>query len=86
MSGVLTFYYLFPVGITVAILAISLAPRAQALWIPIYFIWLGMDPKTSLWWLYLQSFSYTCVGVAGGSFDRFYVVTEVTVDPVTSFS
>jgi uncharacterized membrane protein YfcA len=49
MSDILTYVYLFPIGIAVAILAISAGISGSNFWIPIYFIWLGIDPKTSFW-------------------------------------
>lgn len=49
VSDLLTYFYLFPLGITIAILAISAGISGSNFWIPVYFIWLGIDPKTSFW-------------------------------------
>ena len=43
------YIYLFPLGIIVAILAISAGISGSNFWIPIYFIWLGIDPKVTFW-------------------------------------
>lgn len=43
------YIFLLPVGIIVAILAISAGISGSNFWIPIYFIWLKIDPKTSFW-------------------------------------
>lgn len=43
------YIYLLPLGIIVAILAISAGISGSNFWIPIYFMWLGIDPKTSFW-------------------------------------
>jgi hypothetical protein len=45
----LTYLYLFPVGIIIAILAISAGISGSNFWIPVYLIWLGLDPKTTFW-------------------------------------
>lgn len=49
MIGPVLYVYLFPIGILVAILAISAGISGSNFWIPIYLIWLGIDPKTSFW-------------------------------------
>ena len=49
MSDILTYFYLLPLGIVVAILATSAGISGSNFWIPIYFLWLGIDPKTSFW-------------------------------------
>ena len=45
----LTYFYLFPLGIIIALLAISAGISGSNFWIPVYVIWLGIDPKTSFW-------------------------------------
>ncbi|PKL69900.1 MAG: hypothetical protein CVV30_00560 [Methanomicrobiales archaeon HGW-Methanomicrobiales-1] len=49
MSDLLTYFYLFPLGIIIALLAISAGISGSNFWIPVYVIWLGIDPKTSFW-------------------------------------
>jgi hypothetical protein len=49
MSGVLTYFYLLPLAIVVAILATSAGISGSNFWIPIYLLLLGIDPKTSFW-------------------------------------
>jgi uncharacterized membrane protein YfcA len=49
MIDPLSYIYLFPLGVLVASLAISAGISGSNFWIPIYFIWLGIDPKTSFW-------------------------------------
>ena len=49
MSDLLTYFYLLPLGIIIALLAISAGISGSNFWIPVYFIWLGIDPKTSFW-------------------------------------
>ena len=49
VPDLLTYFYLFPLAITIAILAISAGISGSNFWIPVYYIWLGIDPKTSFW-------------------------------------
>ncbi|MCK9592211.1 MAG: sulfite exporter TauE/SafE family protein [Methanoregula sp.] len=49
MSDLLTYFYLFPLGIAIALLAISAGISGSNFWIPVYVIWLDIDPKTSFW-------------------------------------
>jgi len=49
VSDLVTYFYLFPLGIAIAMLAISAGISGSNFWIPIYVIWLGIDPKTSFW-------------------------------------
>jgi uncharacterized membrane protein YfcA len=49
VSDLLTYFYLLPIGIIIALLAISGGISGSNFWIPVYFIWLGIDPKTSFW-------------------------------------
>jgi len=44
-----TYWYLFPVSIVIAILALSAGISGSNFWIPVYLIWLGIDPKTGFW-------------------------------------
>jgi hypothetical protein len=44
-----TYWYLFPVGIIIAILAMSAGISGTNFWIPVYLIWLKIDPKTGFW-------------------------------------
>ena len=43
------YWYLFPVSILIAILAISAGISGSNFWIPVYLIWLKIDPKTGFW-------------------------------------
>ena len=49
MFDLLTYFYLFPLGIVIALLAISAGISGSNFWIPVYVILLGIDPKTSFW-------------------------------------
>jgi len=49
MIGYFTYWYLFPVSIVIAILAMSAGISGANFWIPVYLIWLGIDPKTGFW-------------------------------------
>ncbi len=44
-----TYWYLFPVAITIAVIAISAGISGTNFWIPVYLIWLGLDAKTGFW-------------------------------------
>jgi hypothetical protein len=56
MPDILTFIYLFPVGILISILGNSAGISGSNFWIPVYIIWLGIDPKTSFWLALLTMF------------------------------
>jgi len=56
MPDFLTFIFLLPVGILVSILGNSAGISGSNFWIPIYIIWLGIDPKTSFWLALLTMF------------------------------
>jgi hypothetical protein len=49
VSDILTYFYLLPLGIVVAILATSAGISGSNFWIPIYVLLLGLEPKTSFW-------------------------------------
>lgn len=49
MPDFLTYYYLFPVAIIIAVLAMSAGISGTNFWIPVYIIWLGFDTKTAFW-------------------------------------
>jgi uncharacterized membrane protein YfcA len=49
MSDILTYFYLLPLAIVVAILVTSVGISGSNFWIPIYILLLGIDPKTSFW-------------------------------------
>jgi uncharacterized membrane protein YfcA len=49
MIAYFTYWYLFPVSIVIAILAISAGISGSNFWIPVYLIWLKIDPKTGFW-------------------------------------
>jgi uncharacterized membrane protein YfcA len=49
MIEYLTYWYLFPVAIIIAILALSAGISGANFWIPVYLIWLKIDPKTGFW-------------------------------------
>ena len=42
-------WFLFPLGIGIAILAISSGINGSNFWIPVYVVWLGFDAKTAFW-------------------------------------
>jgi hypothetical protein len=44
-----TYWYLFPISIIIAILAMSAGISGSNFWIPVYLIWLKIDPKTGFW-------------------------------------
>ena len=45
----LAFWYLFPVAIVIAILAMSGGVSGSNFWLPVYTIWLGLEPKLAFW-------------------------------------
>ncbi|MBN1763263.1 MAG: sulfite exporter TauE/SafE family protein [Methanomicrobia archaeon] len=49
MIDYLTYWYLFPVSIGIAILAMSAGISGSNFWIPVYLIWLKIEPKTGFW-------------------------------------
>jgi len=49
MTDCLTYFYLFPVAIIIASLAMSAGISGTNFWIPVYIIWLGFDTKTAFW-------------------------------------
>jgi len=49
MTEILTYFYLLPLAIVVAVLASSAGISGSNFWIPIYFLVLGIDPKTAFW-------------------------------------
>ena len=42
-------WFLFPVGIVIAILAMSSGISGSNFWIPVYMIWVGIEPKVGFW-------------------------------------
>jgi uncharacterized membrane protein YfcA len=49
MIDYFTYWYLFPVSIVIAILAMSAGISGSNFWIPVYLIWLKIEPKTGFW-------------------------------------
>jgi uncharacterized membrane protein YfcA len=49
MIDYFTYWYLFPVSIIIAILAMSAGISGTNFWIPVYLIWLKIEPKTGFW-------------------------------------
>lgn len=49
MQSYLTYSYLFPVAVIIAVLAMSAGISGTNFWIPVYIIWLGIEPKTAFW-------------------------------------
>jgi uncharacterized membrane protein YfcA len=45
----LAFWYLLPVGIVIAILAMSGGVSGSNFWLPVYSIWMGLEPKLAFW-------------------------------------
>ncbi|MCG8461798.1 MAG: sulfite exporter TauE/SafE family protein [Holophagales bacterium] len=45
----LEYWYLFPTGILVASLAISGGVSGSNFWIPVYLIWMGLEPRVAFW-------------------------------------
>jgi hypothetical protein len=43
------YFYLFPLGIAISLLAVSAGISGYNFWIPVYVVWLGIDPKASFW-------------------------------------
>ena len=43
------FWLLFPIGIIIAILGMSSGISGSNFWIPVYIIWLKIDPKAGFW-------------------------------------
>jgi uncharacterized membrane protein YfcA len=49
MLNPLTYSFLFPVGIIIAVLAMSAGISGSNFWIPVYLLWLGLDTLTTFW-------------------------------------
>ncbi len=49
MTDPLLYIYLFPLGVLVGGLSISAGISGSNFWIPVYFVWLGIEPKTAFW-------------------------------------
>ena len=49
MIDYFTYWYLFPVSIGIAILAMSAGISGSNFWIPVYLVWLKIEPKTGFW-------------------------------------
>lgn len=45
----LEFWFLFPVGVAVAICAMSSGIGGSSFWTPIYLLWMGLEPKVAFW-------------------------------------
>ncbi len=45
----LEYWFLFPVAMAIAVLAMSSGISGSNFWIPVYILWLGLDPKTGFW-------------------------------------
>ena len=43
------YWYLLPVGIIIAILAMSGGVSGSNFWLPVYSIWMGLEPKLAFW-------------------------------------
>lgn len=46
---ILDFWFLFPVGIVIAALAMSAGVAGSNFWIPVYLLWLGLEPRVAFW-------------------------------------
>jgi uncharacterized membrane protein YfcA len=46
---ILHYWFLLPVGIVIAVLAMSVGVSGAAFWVPVYLLWLRMDPLTAFW-------------------------------------
>ena len=49
MTDFLTYFFLFPLAVIIAILAMSAGISGTNFWIPVYIIWLDFDTKTAFW-------------------------------------
>jgi uncharacterized membrane protein YfcA len=45
----LAYWYLFPVAIIIAVLAMSAGVSGSNFWIPVYLLWLNIEPKMGFW-------------------------------------
>lgn len=45
----LTYWYLFPAGLVIATLAMSAGISGANFWIPVYLIWVELDPRVTFW-------------------------------------
>lgn len=43
------YWFLFPVGIVVAVCAMSTSLAGSNFWTPIYLLWLALEPKLAFW-------------------------------------
>ena len=46
---IFVYWYLLPIGITIAVLAMSAGISGTNFWIPVYLLWLGFDDRTGFW-------------------------------------
>ena len=44
-----SYFYLFPLGIVIAILAMSSGISGTNFWVPVYVLWLKIEPKVGFW-------------------------------------
>jgi uncharacterized membrane protein YfcA len=49
MPDCLTYFFLFPLAVIIAILAMSAGISGTNFWIPVYIIWLDFDTRTAFW-------------------------------------
>jgi uncharacterized membrane protein YfcA len=45
----LAYWYLFPVAVLIAVLAMSAGVSGSNFWIPVYLLWLNIEPKMGFW-------------------------------------
>lgn len=45
----LEYWFLFPVGIAIGALAMSAGVAGSNFWIPVYLLWLGLEPRLAFW-------------------------------------
>ncbi|MBL7160955.1 MAG: sulfite exporter TauE/SafE family protein [Candidatus Aenigmarchaeota archaeon] len=64
MVDLLAFWFLFPIGIIIAFFAMSTGISGSNFWIPVFLIWLGIEPKTGFWLGLVAMF----FGFASGTF------------------
>lgn len=43
------YWYLFPVGLSIAVLAMSSGVSAGSFWVPVYLIWAKFEPPVAFW-------------------------------------
>ena len=64
-------WYLFPIGMLIAVLAMSSGISGSNFWIPVFTIWMNMEPQISFW----LSLLTVVFGFGSGVYKNFKIKT-----------